>query len=144
MLQVRFVIATFAFALTMPIPRNTRPPIERSINPNTCSTRQRIFDLERLFCFCSSFNDCGDNENLFHILSYFCTKIQNNLLISKRLIYRTSHLQMYPFIFITLPTANIQPPPFPSKHSAIFIFSLLSSVLSPQSVFFAVHPPGRK
>ena len=58
MLYVRFVIAIFAFALTMPIPRNTRPPIERSINPNTCSTRQRIFDLERLFCFCSSFNGC--------------------------------------------------------------------------------------
>ena len=35
-----------------------------------------------------------------------------------------------------------QLPPIPTKHSAIFIF--LPAVLSPQSVFLAVHPPGQK
>ena len=41
-----------------PYPLNTRPPIERSINPDTCSARERIFDFKRLFSFCPAFKGC--------------------------------------------------------------------------------------
>lgn len=110
MLYVRFVIATLALALTMPIPRNTRPPIERSINPNTCSTRQRIFDFERLCILKQTTTRLIATISDLFLHSYIiCTNIQNNTLINNGLIYRTclKNLQIKPTVKILSVKANL-------------------------------------